>query len=180
MALTVWLGNLSGETSDRMSSVRTYLLSLFSGISDGSNSFDTVRIISASDSIGKKDLLCYVVSNFDKSVVKNFDSTVTGGSGVAGNTNFRTGDTNISASEIYMDVITNACDNVEKGMANLIFHELMHNKAVMGDALHSQGGGGLAAEVVTQDTSRSQGNVDFMKARLSKEVTQWQGGFVKS
>lgn len=177
MALTVWLGNISGESDERMGSVRTYLLALFNGISDGTNSFDTVRIITATDSIGTKDLLCYVVSSFANSVVTNFDSTVTGGDGVAGNTCFKTGGTNTAASEVYMDVITNACDDVAKGMANLIFHELMHNKSLMGNELHSKGGGGLAAEVVTQSTARSQGNVDFMKARLGKDITQWQGGF---
>ena len=176
MGLTIWIGNVAGVDSDTTEALRTNLQTLFAGISDKSNSFDTVKIITTSDTISSKDLLCYIVSDFDSSVVKKFDSTITDG-GTAGNTSFKTGATSTSASEVYLDVITNACTDVALGMAKLIFHELMHNKATMGDSLHSQGGGGLAAETVTESTTRTLANVAFMKARLANQVIQWQGGF---
>ncbi len=178
MGLTIWIGNLAGVSSDITDELRTNLQTLFAGIASGNNSFDTVKIITASDSISSKDLLCYIVSGFGNSVVKNFDSTVNG-DGTAGNTSFRTGATSTAASEVYLDVITDTSDDLALGLSKLIFHELMHNKATMGNELHTKGGGGLAAETILETTARSQGNVNFMKARLANPVVQWQGGFSK-
>jgi hypothetical protein len=59
--------------------------------------------------------------------------------------------------------------------ADIMFHEMMHNKQNMGDSMHSQGG--LAAESITAGDALTSGNIQNMAAALPKTGhPQWTDG----
>jgi|SRR4051812_20841211 hypothetical protein len=61
------------------------------------------------------------------------------------------------------------------GLAKLTFHELMHNKLQVGDALHSRGG--LAGASVDENTPMTTKNAKDFGQALVKQHTQWMGGY---
>jgi hypothetical protein len=65
-------------------------------------------------------------------------------------------------------------------VARMAFHEIMHNKLRMDNALHSlpenKGGGGLAQSVISNKDNLSLGNIDIMAAHLWDRHPQWTGG----
>jgi hypothetical protein len=72
------------------------------------------------------------------------------------------------------DVVANHDDDT-KMIANLTFHELMHNKLQMGDEMHRMGG--LARSPVDDTTPLTAANVDAMARALLKDRKQWLDGF---
>jgi hypothetical protein len=80
-------------------------------------------------------------------------------------------------SEIYMEPMDGAA-NLPAVVANLIFHELMHNKLdssapqTVAD-IHTGGGGGLAAAVVSRSSVLTPTNITLMAKGLSKKVIQY-------
>jgi hypothetical protein len=72
------------------------------------------------------------------------------------------------ASEVYlhfvdMDII-----------ANLMFHEAMHNKLALDNGMHSKGG--LAGSPVSASTTLTPGNMQDMAQALETRRPQWTGG----
>lgn len=184
MAFTVYIGNIAQVDDDTMTNVKTILNGYYNQIVAGTtSSFSGVSVLSSNVGLSptNTDLLCYIVSDYDNSVVINFNSTIPNGSGQIGNTAYTTGGNGgpprVAASEVYLDKITDIFNDLASGLAKTIFHELMHNKATMGNSLHAQGGGGLAAETITDGSTLTQGNITFMRSKLSREVTQWVVGF---
>lgn len=174
MPFNVYIGNLASLDDDTMNNVATILQSYFSRISNSANSFGSILVVDRALSLTDSDLLCYLVTDFINSVVVSFDSRIQ--RGTAGNTIFHTHPT-IAASEVYISNITEYGANRPAAIANLIFHELMHNKGTIGERLHRVGGGGLAASVLTSASSLSEGNIRFMQGCLSRNVRQWTAGF---
>jgi hypothetical protein len=80
-----------------------------------------------------------------------------------------------TTSEVYVA----GWENDSRSLANLAFHELMHNKLQLGDyALHNGiDGTGLAVETITPTSALSQRNVDIMAANLRDIVPQWTEGY---
>ena len=74
------------------------------------------------------------------------------------------------------DVVADG-DTDTRTIANLTFHELMHNKLRMGDEMHRQGG--LAASPVDSSMRPSEKNIAAMSAALLKPRPQWTGGFAE-
>ena len=74
------------------------------------------------------------------------------------------------------DVVADG-DTETRTIANLTFHELMHNKLRMGDEMHRQGG--LAASPVDSSMRPSDKNIAAMSAALLKPQPQWTGGFAE-
>jgi len=74
------------------------------------------------------------------------------------------------------DVVADA-DTETRTIANLTFHELMHNKLKMGDEMHQLGG--LAASTVDSSMRPSEKNVAAMSAALMTPRPQWTGGFAE-
>ena len=80
-------------------------------------------------------------------------------------------------SEVYLRSFDGAL-NFSDVAANIIFHEIMHNKL---DApktktvfnIHSQGGGGIANAVVTAGSALTPTNISLMAGALSKKVKQY-------
>jgi len=72
------------------------------------------------------------------------------------------------------DVVANPEDDATM-VANLTFHELMHNKLNMDDSMHRLGG--LARSPVDESTPLTNGNIEAMAKVLTKDRKQWVGGF---
>jgi hypothetical protein len=80
-------------------------------------------------------------------------------------------------SEIYLRTIDGAA-NFSSVAANIIFHEIMHNKL---DApakksvfdIHTLGGGGLASPTVSAGSALTAKNIELMAGALSKVVPQY-------
>ena len=62
-----------------------------------------------------------------------------------------------------------------RALANLAFHELMHNKLHLGAAMHKHGG--LAAATMNSSMRPSEGNIKAMAGALMTKRPQWTGGF---
>lgn len=60
-------------------------------------------------------------------------------------------------------------------LANLAFHEMMHNKLHLGEELHQYGG--LAAATIDSSMRPSQANIKAMAGALKNKRPQWVGGF---
>jgi len=60
-------------------------------------------------------------------------------------------------------------------LANLAFHEMMHNKLHMGEDLHKYGG--LAAATIDSSMRPSDANIKAMAEALKTKRPQWTGGF---
>ncbi|MFC1642633.1 hypothetical protein ACFL5O_08100 [Myxococcota bacterium] len=65
-------------------------------------------------------------------------------------------------------------------LANIAFHELMHNKLDVGatvlNDLHRQGGGGLAVPPTSEQTPLTSENIRLMSRHLFGTVRQYTGG----
>ena len=72
------------------------------------------------------------------------------------------------------DVVANPDDDTSM-IANLTFHELMHNKLNMGDSMHRLGG--LAKSPVDESTPLTNANIEAMAKVLTTDRKQWVGGF---
>ena len=173
--MKVYLGNKANVSSGVMTNVINILSGYYNRVVSGSGtSLGGVVETTTAPSIGDKDLLCYIVADFSSSVLINFNAGLQHNEGDAGETTY-TADKKIAASEVYMDVINQNSDPATL-LANIIFHELMHNKTTTGDELHKSADG-LAKETVTETDTLTAANIKTMQGSLGKAVTQWVGGF---
>ena len=110
-------------------------------------------------------VLVYMLQNSSASVVRRF-AGISQSSGQDGLTYF---DGTTSASEAYV------VGRSPGYLANIIFHEILHNKLRMTDAqLH--GHGGLAGSPVQPPATAT--DAKLMTRALRQNVSQWKGGFV--
>jgi hypothetical protein len=72
------------------------------------------------------------------------------------------------------DVVANPDDDTTM-IANLTFHEFLHNKLNMNDSMHRLGG--LARSPVDESTLLTNANIETMAKVLTKDRKQWVGGF---
>jgi hypothetical protein len=75
----------------------------------------------------------------------------------------------VAASDIVADSTTDTTT-----IANLTFHELMHNKLGMGDEMHKLGG--LARSPVDSSMRPTPDNIRIMSKHLNDPRPQWTGG----
>lgn len=80
-------------------------------------------------------------------------------------------------SEVYLRAFDGAL-NFSDVAANIIFHEIMHNKLDAPKSksvanIHTHGGGGLANSVVTAGSALTTENIKLMAGALSKKVKQY-------
>ncbi len=186
MPYSVYLANFASIDEDTLRGVSDTLTRYFNeidSVTDGdSHSFTGVRIINNTPTLLPADLLCYLVHDFINSVVVEFDSAISTRitDETAGITSVRSHGSSppIAASEVYIDSITDSGTTRSTSIANLIFHELMHNKSAdLSSRIHTHGGGGLAVETLDSSSVLSQRNIVFMRARMGNPVIQWTGGF---
>jgi hypothetical protein len=160
MAYNVYLAGLGrhGLTDAETSAVKSSLQTWFNLI-DGDS---VVSWVTAAPSIQEHELLCYFVTDSDDSIVKSLIGKAGSGNGI-------TGWTSETGSEVYV--------SKSRGfLAEMAFHELLHNKLHLDDAaLHKKDG--LAVATVTAGMNPSTQNIADMKAKLNDKQKQWTTGF---
>jgi hypothetical protein len=180
-AITVYVANLARVSEGDLSVMRNNLTRYFDRVVAGTDStFNGVRVVTHNRGlhVSETDLICYIVPNFARGKVRHFNSHFLSREGSAGNTALFPEDLPVSAaSEIYTDVIDSVALSKGLAYANLIFHELMHNKTGMGDRLHLYGGEGLAAINVREVSTLNEDNIAFMVARLNRPMRQYVASF---
>jgi hypothetical protein len=128
-----------------------------------------VGFIPATPTPTTSDILIYF-SPIEYSIVAAFagrsrDPLLDDGDGF---TAFTRGTVPAAASEVYVKMFDSDL------LAALAFHEAMHNKLTIDQALHSRDG--MAQAVVGQNTQVSPTNARQMAAAFRNPVTQWPGG----
>lgn len=162
----IYLGEIgkSGLSDTDKSGIKFKLESWFAKITPDGDTALASWITTAPAAIQDHELLVYFVSGSGSSILKFMPGNKGGGSG-NGLTVFGSS----SASEIYVS-------SSKSGLAELTFHELMHNKLQMDDAnLHKKDG--LAVKEVPLGGSPSPTNTGDMKAALKSSHKQWTGGW---
>ncbi len=163
----VYLGDVnSGLNDETKNAVQTALSGWFSQIVPSGTTAVVSWTSSAPASIQNHEMLVYFVPSSLESVVRGMP----GGPGTAGSGDGLTAWTSsLTASEVYV--------NSSRGyLAEMAFHELMHNKLHLGDAaLHARNG--LARIPVTAGTSPSAQNKSQMRTALSNNQPQWTGAW---
>lgn len=180
--IKVYIADTVGLDDGIKTSIKHILGGYFSRVVQGTDSvFSGVIITDTCGGISprKKDLLCYIVANIDASVVQLFDTNMEYKDAYSGNTEFTDSAPYRACSEVYADKAMSAPGDKGHLFANLIFHELMHNKSCMGDEIHndSVGGGGLAQEIIDATTPLTIANCIFMRSTLDTEIEQYLASF---
>ncbi|MCW3128082.1 MAG: hypothetical protein JWO03_3740 [Bacteroidetes bacterium] len=178
--ITIYIANLAGVDDDTMTNVSNLLSGYWNSVLWSTDyNLTGVKVVKHNSgiSVRKTDLLCYIVPNFTKSKVKLWSTKSTYNGTDGGLTAYTDSEPWKSASEVYADVVNATASDVAGAYANLIFHELMHNKGTIGDELHNIGGYGLASETVDATSALSDGNCTFLRGILDKEVTQYVASF---
>ncbi|HLM01173.1 MAG TPA: hypothetical protein VK400_08945 [Pyrinomonadaceae bacterium] len=167
-AYNVYLAALGshGLTSAEQTDIQTKLTTWFNRITNGT-SYGTASVswtTAAPGTIGGHELLIYFVADATDSILVSMP----GGRLGAGD-GFTMWSNNVTGSEIYVS-------SSRQYLAEMAFHELMHNKLHLGDAaLHARDG--LAHIPVTAGTAPSATNVTEMRAALATSQPQWTGGW---
>jgi hypothetical protein len=125
-------------------------------------------ICPSSSSIKNHELLIYICDGQLDSVVSTYFST---NPGACGTTSWKN---NVTGSEVYVK----SCKSDANLVANVAFHEALHNKGHWSDRLlHGNfGGGGLASATVSAETTLTPKNIKLMASVIKKRRLQWTGG----
>jgi hypothetical protein len=180
-AITIWLVDKAernnyywGEGS--MFAVANYLTDYFNKVCQHSKSpFETARCSWQKGVAGENDLVIYFLSSSKESIIyKDFKTSSTCQAPSGGTIETSQG----MVSEVYMDTMQGDM-NYCKLVANLAFHELMHNKLdaptinpTVSD-IHALGGSGLAQATVARGTQITDQNIALMAGALGKKVRQY-------
>lgn len=166
-SFSVYLGDVSsGLDTAQKNAVQATLQGWFGRVVPRGTTAVVSWTSSAPASIGDKDLLVYFVASSMDSVV----GSLPGGPGRSGgNDGFTAWGGDLTASEVYVS-------SSRSYLAEMAFHELMHNKLHLDDAgLHSRNG--LAFVPMTAGTTPSTENITQMRAALRTTRRQWTGGW---
>lgn len=164
----IYLGEIgkSGLTEEEKSSVKSKLEVWFRNIVDAADTALATWTSSMPAAIQDHEMIVYFVSSSGSdSILRVMPGNTQGG----GSGNGLTVLGSLSASEIYVSAS-------RAGLAELTFHELMHNKLQLDDGnLHKKDG--LAVKTVPLGGQPSANNIKEMKAALKKANKQWTGGW---
>ena len=163
----IYLGEIgkSGLTEEEKKNTKSKLEEWFGKIVDTADTVLATWTTSMPATIKDHEMLVYFVSSSGSSILKFMPGNSQGGGSDNGLTIFGS----LSASEIYVS-------SSRSGLAELTFHELMHNKLQLSDAnLH--GKDGLAVKTVPLNGQPSPNNIKEMKAALKNGNKQWTGGW---
>ncbi len=165
----IYLGEInkgSGLTDGEKSSVKTTLEGWFGQIVDAGDTAIVSWVSAEPASIQEHEMLVYYVSSSTGSILKFMPGANAAGGNGNGLTVFGG---SLSSCEIY-------ASSSKSGLAELTFHELMHNKLHLDDAnLHKKDG--LARSPVPIGGKPSPDNIKDMKAALKNKQKQWTGGW---
>jgi hypothetical protein len=167
-AFNIYLGEIgtTGLTSEEKNSLKTKLEGWFGKIVDTGDNAIVSWTSSAPATIQDHELLVYYVSSSSGSILKAMPGNTSGAGSGNGLTVFGG---NLTGSEIYVS-------SSKSGLAELTFHELLHNKLHLDDAnLHKKDG--LAVKVVPIGGTPSTTNISDMNKALKNKNKQWTGGW---
>ena len=163
----IYLGEIgkTGLSDSDKSGVKSKLENWFGKITADGDTALATWITSSPATIQDHELLVYYVSGSGSSILKFMPGNKDGGSG-----NGMTVIGSSSASEVYVS-------SSKSGLAEMTFHEMMHNKLQLDDAkLHQKDG--LAVKEVPLGGVPSPANISDMKAALKNSKKQWTGGWM--
>jgi hypothetical protein len=170
MPYNVYLVDITNRIGDdtRRNEVKAVLQSYFDKVATKAKVTEKINVqfVTVNPQPADTDLIAYY-STSGWHVVSMMPGAPAPSTGEGGLTYF-------NGSETGSDVVANPDDDT-KMLANLTFHELMHNKQNTGDEMHHQGG--LAKSPVDDATPLTKNNIDKMAGVLKKARPQWIGGF---
>jgi hypothetical protein len=164
----IYLGEIGkiGLTDKEKNDLKTKLEGWFGKIVDSGDTALVSWTSSAPATIQDHELLVYYVSSSGGSILKVMPGNTGGGGNGNGLTVFGG---NLTGSEIYVS-------SSKSGLAELTFHELLHNKLHLDDAnLHKKDG--LAVATVPIGGQPSPTNISDMNKALKNKNKQWTGGW---
>ncbi|MFN7930968.1 MAG: hypothetical protein U0Y68_24185 [Blastocatellia bacterium] len=164
-AYNVFLANLGNAlTQEQRDQVRTTLQGWFGQIANTDGAM--VQWVTSAPTISDHELLIYFVPSEMNSVARSLP----GYSGSAGSGDgFTVWAGNLSTSEVYVS-------RSRGWLAEIAFHECLHNKLHLGDRdLHALDG--LARVPVVAGSQPSANNITRMRRALTNRHTQWTGGW---
>ena len=164
-AYNVFLANLGNALNqDQRNQVQTTLQGWFGQIANTDGAL--VQWVTSAPTIADNELLIYFVPSDMDSVARSLP----GYSGPAGTGDgFTVWSGNVTASEVYVSRSRN-------WLAEIAFHESLHNKLHLGDRdLHALDG--LARIPVVAGSQPSANNITRMRRALSTRHAQWTGGW---
>lgn len=168
-AFNIYLGEIgkSGLTEDEKNSLKNKLQGWFGKIVETADTAVVSWTNSAPASIQDHELLVYFVNSSSGSILKVMPGNTSGAESGNGLTVFGG---NLTGSEVYVS-------SSKSGLAELTFHELLHNKLHLDDAaLHQKDG--LAVKIVPLGGQPSEQNLKDMKAALNNKNKQWTSGWM--
>jgi hypothetical protein len=161
--------------------VGLHLIDFFNQVITGSQTFSGSDYWFNPDAgqVGPKDLVCYMLSNSSRSIAARHSG---GQPGAAGSTVWSL-NSQAMISEIYMDATTGDASR-PRLLANLIIHELMHNKldshpsnAVLSD-IHSIANGRVSTSgAITSSSTPSPEDIRAMRRGIERSIPQHTGDF---
>jgi hypothetical protein len=157
--------------ADRRQDVRSHLVEYFKPIarSGGFPEGASVEYVTATPQPAKHELLIYFMpsgwSVANQMPNSTFVNPLGGHDGLTKFSNAKDGE---AASEVYVKTSSTRL------LANLAFHEAMHNKLRTGNEMHPQKG--LASKEVDENMRPTDDNKKRMAAALRLERPQWIGG----
>jgi hypothetical protein len=168
-SITIYLGAVGDAAiaDEARAAIQATLLGWYTRVTAGTHYTASVSWVTSEPAgIQNNDLLCYFVRGRADSVLDHLPGRRDNGNGVNGTTAWAS---NHTASEVYVA-------NSRDVLAELAFHELMHNKLHVGDSLHT--GNGLAVEAVSAGMTPSEQNITQLRGALGASHPQWTGGWL--
>ena len=169
-AYNVYLGDLgnSGLSDTEKETLKNTLQGWFAKIVADGDTAIVSWVKDAPATIQEYELLCYFVSSSSSSILKFMPGNTGGGT----DNGFTVLAPTQAGSEVYVS-------NSKSGLAEITFHELMHNKLNLKDPeLHKKNG--LAKIPIPLGGQPSVENISDMKAAIKNKQVQWTGGWLAS
>jgi hypothetical protein len=154
-----------------------FIMDFFKEVIKGSKTFTGCDYFTEPNAamVGSQDVLCYLLANSTRSIASRNSAPALGGTGTTWCPQGKV------ISEIYMDVVIGQAD-VSRLLANIIIHELMHNKL---DAdpnqtvqeVHKILGGQVSRDKqLSAADVPSQQDVEAMRKGIGLAIAQHTGG----
>lgn len=166
----IYLGDLgnSNLSDSEKATIKSTLEGWFGKIVDAGDTAIVNWVTAEPASIQEHELLVYFVGTRSSTILKFMPGSKGGGT----DNGYTAFGNSITGSEVYVS-------NSRTGLAQIAFHELMHNKLQLDDAnLHKKDG--LAKIPIPPSGSPSDKNNSDMKAALKNKNKQWTGGWLAS
>jgi hypothetical protein len=155
--------------------VGIYVMEFFNAVIKGTKVLDSCDYYfdALPSSIGERDLVCHLLAKQSRSIVANHTSNALG----PGGSTFFSSKSKAVISEIYMTAVDGDA-NKSRLLANLIIHELMHNKIdarSSQDIVHRIVGGRVSKGNINASSTPSAADIAAMRARIADKVPQHLG-----